>query len=98
MRPFAAVAVLVAALVSSGCTAGLPVGSHCSVQFRRDVLGGGGATFTASPLTSSVDGLAVSVGGPLVRVDPHWIVLGQEGGGELWIPRGNVLLIRVSKE
>jgi hypothetical protein len=33
-----------------------------------------------------------------VRADAEWAVLGQEGGGELWIPRGNVLLIRVSEE
>lgn len=68
-----------------------PVGSNCSVQFRRDLLG---ATMDLpiSPMTSSIDGAQVNVHGTLVDINAEWVIL-DRSGTTLWIPRENVLLL-----
>jgi hypothetical protein len=75
--------------------ADLAIGSKCTVQFRRDALGGAGA-LPVPPLSNVVNGAEVSVAGKLVKADADWIVLSREREhDEIWIPRHNVLLVQL---
>ena len=78
-----------------------PAGAHCTVQFRRDMLGSH-SDLPISPLTDGINGANVSVSGRLLRTDDQWIVLARkhhETGAEyeLWIPRDNVLLLQIAR-
>ena len=67
------------------------------MQFRRDMLGTS-ANLPVGPMTDSIDGAAVSVGGKLPGADPDWIALENEvAGGSMWVPRRNVLMLRNDK-
>lgn len=104
MRAVAA-SVLLLLLVASGCNRqssaasstkaeiASPIGARCTVQFRRDVLGGS-MDVPVSPTTDRINGVDVSVTGELVDMTSEWIVLERHPGGVLWIPRQNVLLLR----
>lgn len=75
----------------------LPVGSTCTVQFRRDALGTARET-PVSHATDNFNGADVRVTGKLVKTDENWVVVEKYGGKEVfWIPRENVLLIEFSK-
>ena len=85
---------------SSSASADLPaIGAFCTVQLRRDLLGAA-SDLPISPLVNGINGSEVSVSGRLLKVDAEWIVLEhrrQDRQSELWIPRGNVLLLSVHK-
>ena len=69
-------------------------GAHCTVIFRGDLLG----LESMSPeARNAADGTFNSVHGPLVMTNDQWIVLGgaAENAPQQWIPRENVLLLRV---
>jgi len=73
-------------------------GTICTVQFRRDALGGASLT---SPLTNKHNGAEVSLGGTLIAINREAILLeysdpsryGQPGTRRLWIPKSSILLI-----
>ena len=90
---------LLASATLPGCdraeTAGLTIGKPCTVQFRRDALGAAAAN-PISPLTNGINGADTSIAGTLKRVTAEWIVIGQHGTIDVWIPRSAVLLIAQS--
>ena len=83
----------------------LKPGTVCTVQFRRDALGG--STSLISPTTTGVNGTTVSIKGTLVtvnheailleQVDNHFIVNDMPQLKRLWIPKSSILLIEYSK-
>jgi hypothetical protein len=68
-----------------------PLGDHCTVQFKRDLLGTH-ASLPVSPTADAINGASVSIRGKLVAVDQEWIVL-EAGDETIWVPRQNVLLL-----
>jgi hypothetical protein len=71
-------------------------GAHCAVIFRADLLG----LDNMSPaVRTSAEGAYNSIHGTLIMTNDQWIVLASPGDGELqqWIPRENVLLLRVDQ-
>ncbi len=105
MRSIAAIASLCATIALSGCygehnevepppntaSVDLPIGRGCTVQFRRDLLGGS-AQNPIPPTTDFINGANVSVHGTLLKVDAEWVVI-RSDNTTLWIPRSNVLLL-----
>jgi hypothetical protein len=69
-----------------------PTGKECSVQLRRDALGAA-AGLPISPETDSINGATVSLHGTVRSADGDWICI-ERKGGEIWIPKANILLIR----
>jgi hypothetical protein len=92
--------MLVLAMAVTGCDdspqtssyGNLPVGATCTVQLRRDALGGA-ASVPVPVLTDNINGAEVSVSGTLVKVDADWVVITVDKN-MLWIARPNVLLIK----
>lgn len=105
MRVIAATTFLLLA-VTSGCdrqtnaasssktATTTPVGSYCTVQFRRDLLGVNRDS-PIPPTTGSFNGAQVVVSGTLVDINAEWVILDKSAstGSTLWIPRQNVLLL-----
>ena len=71
-----------------------PKAKSATVQFRRDILGAS-RELPVSPMTDIQNGAEVSVSGRLLEVNEEWVVL-EQGKQELWIPRDNVLLIKIN--
>ena len=68
-------------------------GAHCTVVFRGDVLGANGANPQPYQAAEVVNR---SVQGALVMTNEQWIVLsGPREGQQQWVPRENVLLLKV---
>jgi hypothetical protein len=69
-------------------------GAHCTVIFRSDLLG---LEQMKPEAYTSADGIANSVHGALLMTNDQWIVLAgsAEGQPQQWIPRENVLLLKV---
>ena len=67
----------------------------CTVQLRRDALGGSGLV---SPLTDNQNGTDVALRGRLVAIDREAILLNhvdeQSRTWQLWIPKSSILLIK----
>ena len=92
--------MLVLAMAATGCEdspstssyGNLPIGATCTVQLRRDALGGA-ASVPVPVLTDNINGADVSVSGTLVKVDADWVVIAVNKE-MLWISRPNVLLIK----
>jgi gas vesicle protein len=70
-----------------------PIGKSCSIQFRRDALGAA-ASLPIAPTTGSFNGAETSLAGKLKMVSSDWIVLDNQHGNDVWIPRVCVLLIQ----
>lgn len=69
------------------------IGKQCTVQFKRNALGGGG-NIPVSPTTDNSDGANVSIWGTLTVVEDDAVVLESEDSGRtFWIPRESILLI-----
>jgi hypothetical protein len=112
MRPIVAGLMLVL-LAGPGCaTAGRPSpagaglapvgvalapGESCTVFLKRDWLGGT-APVPIGPLVSNFNGADLTVGGKLLLADADWIVLVGGRGEQLWIPRPNVLIVKVEPQ
>lgn len=73
----------------------VPVGARCTIQFRRDALGGNMQN-PISPTTSSINGASVSLSGKLKAVNSEWVVI-KRGSKENWVPRDMVLMIEFVK-
>lgn len=91
--------LLVAALGLAGCGRSdkvkqPPRAKSATVQFRRDFLGAS-MDLPVSPATDGINGAMVSMSGKLKMVNEEWVVLGQ-AKEEIWIPRENVLLIKIN--
>ena len=71
------------------------VGKICTVQLRRDALGGA-ANLPVPPLTNEINGAQVSLTGSLERVTDHWIVL-SVSERSIAVSRDAVLLVQFSK-
>jgi hypothetical protein len=70
-------------------------GAYCTVQFRRDALGAS-RDLPVPPTTGSINGAEVCVSGKFSKMNEDWVVLTESKGGEIWIPRSMILLIKVS--
>lgn len=76
-------------------------GAACVVYIRGDALGAG-SNIPIPFGTDSMNGARVSVSGKLLAANPDWIVIetptdaGGSRGGQLWIPRENVLAVRLA--
>lgn len=68
-----------------------PVGSHCRVVFSSADLG----IEPMPPNAADVSGVSNCVSGRLSAQGAEWIVLDQEAGGSLWIPRERILVIEI---
>jgi hypothetical protein len=96
-------ACLAALAVASlaGCQAKDPlrarIGRSCTVQVKRDLLGGS-SSLPIGPNTTNSNGVEVSVGGTLEQATPDFLVLrvgpADQPSREYVIPRSNVLLIQ----
>ena len=95
--------------VPAGCDEGQDVGmvggkvypplhSFVHVQFRRDYLGLAGDK-GSSPVGSADPSNVLASSGELLQITEDWVVLQvqNEPDRELWIPRGNVLLLDVKR-
>ena len=73
------------------------VGSNCTVQFRRNYLGGTSSNII--PITTDgINGAQISLSGKLTYADNEWIVVNQSNiKKEYWIPREVILHLRFSK-
>ena len=92
---------LCGSVLLSGCSSvGTPkAGVTCKVQFRRDALGGSGATLPIGPTTDGVSGSVVSLNGKFKRMDRNWLIVQDERGErDFWIPRDMVLCFSVPHE
>ena len=69
-------------------------GAYCTVQFRRDALGAS-RDLPVPPTTGSINGAEVCVSGKFSKMNENWVVLTESNGGEIWIPRSMILLIKV---
>jgi len=77
-------------------------GTFCTVQFRRDALGGA-ANLPVSPTTTNINGATVSLQGELIavshdailldQVNDHYIVSDVPQMKRFWIPRSSILSI-----
>lgn len=74
----------------------LPIGSECTVQFRRDALGGAAST-PVGPLTNQTNGATVSLSGKLAMIDAEFVVI-ERPEDTLWVPRASVLLLQFRKQ
>ncbi len=97
-KPITTLSLLIAlcgcGLLSGCASVGTPrAGAVCSVQFRRDALGAN-RNLPISPMTDRIDGAEVSVTGKFKSMSEDWIVV-QDNTGDIWIPRGMVLLFKV---
>jgi hypothetical protein len=68
------------------------VGKFCTVQFKRNALGGG-AALPVSPLTNVSNGAEVSCGGKILSVTREGLLLEMDGSRHLWIPMDSILLV-----
>ncbi len=91
-------AVLLAVFAIAGCdnddegAPSLKLGKPCAIQFRRDALGAA-APLPIAPMTVNINGADTNITGTVMRTTAGWIVLEKEGG-EIWIPKGVILLIQ----
>jgi hypothetical protein len=69
-------------------------GAMCTVVLRRELLG----IERMSPTPGEVNGVSNAVYGRFVLMNDQWLVLGSDTAGEpqQWIPRENVLLLKVT--
>jgi len=67
------------------------IGKTCTVQFKRNSLGGG-AALPVSPMTDNINGAAVSLSGTLQAVDDLAIIVVSDNK-TIWIPRDSILLV-----
>jgi hypothetical protein len=86
------------ALVVCGCASGStmspPIGSTCSVHFRRDSLG----VASESPIpisTGTHNGAEIILSGEIVKMDDEWLVLKVAGKTETWVPQNVILHMTV---
>jgi len=93
------------ALVVCGCASGStssqkrmtmspPIGSTCSVHFRRDSLGV--ASESPIPISTGIhNGAVIILSGEIVKMDDEWLVLKVAGKTETWVPRNVILHMKV---
>jgi len=67
------------------------LGQACTVQFKRNALGGG-ANLPVPPTTGSINGAQVCLGGTLEAVTGNSILIAQPQK-RYWIPIDSVLLV-----
>jgi hypothetical protein len=69
-------------------------GAMCTVVLRRELLG----IERMGPTPGEVNGVSNAVYGRFVLMNDQWLVLGSDAAGEpqQWIPRENVLLLKVT--
>jgi hypothetical protein len=69
-------------------------GAMCEVVLRRELLG----IERMSPRPAEVNGVSNAVYGRFVLMNDQWLVLGGDAAGEpqQWIPKENVLLLKVT--
>jgi hypothetical protein len=69
-------------------------GAMCTVVLRRELLG----IERMSPTPAEVNGVSNAVHGRFVLMNDQWLVLDSDAAGEpqQWIPRENVLLLKVT--
>ena len=93
MKRHIALAMLISSTLLVGCNGRQPpTGRKVTVQLNRNALGTGDVFV---PLTTdSINGMDVSIKGTLSVVTADWIML-ETGDKDHWIPRHNVLLIRI---
>ena len=85
--------ILVSLTLLVGCNGKQPpTGRQVTVQFNRSSLGH--ASNAISLTTDRINGVKVSMSGTLSVVNADWIML-KNREKDHWIPRHNVLLIRV---
>lgn len=68
-------------------------GQHCTIEFRRDVLGVADKTPIGVEVESA-DGASLSETGTLVSADNAWIEIVRDDHTRLVIPTDTILLIR----
>ena len=68
------------------------VGQHCTVQFRRDHLGGA-ADLPVPPTADSINGAAVSLSGTLSGTKEDWVVLTLQNNKSIWISTSSILTV-----
>jgi hypothetical protein len=83
----------------------LELGTDCTIQFRRDALGG--STSLTSPTTTGINGTTISIAGTLIavnheavlleQIDNHYLVNDVPQLKRLWIPKSSILLIEYRK-
>ena len=91
--------------VKVGTLFDMELGTECTVQFRRDALGG--STSPISPNTTTINRTDVSVNGTLIAVNNEAILLEYADYRDImndaprlkrmWIPKNGILLIEYSK-
>ena len=69
-------------------------GAMCTVVLRRELVG----IERMGPTPGEVNGVSNAVYGRFVLMNDQWLVLGSDAAGEpqQWIPRENVLLLKVT--
>ena len=67
------------------------IGKTCTVQFKRNALGGG-AALPVPPMTDGINGAEVSLSGTLQSVEDRAIVV-LSGNKTCWIPKDSILLV-----
>jgi hypothetical protein len=71
------------------------LGEFCTVQLRRDALGGA-ASLPVAPLTDNINGADVEVGGKLEAVEGDGIVVRDDAKeADYWIPNHAILLVLI---
>ena len=88
--------LLMVACVSSCSKSDTPylvgqIGKPCTVQFKRDALGGS-TTLPVPPTTNAINGAQVSLSGTLRAVEEQAIVL-SDSKNTYWVSRDSILLI-----
>jgi len=89
----------------SGTLFDMELGTDCTVQFRRDALGG--STSLTAPTTTGINGTTFIIKGTLIavnheailleQIDDHYIVNDVPQLKQLWIPKSSILYIEYSK-
>jgi len=67
------------------------LGKSCTVQFRRDALGGTSPNLVG-PTVDDIDGSTISISGKMTAISPHWLVL-DASRKEIRIPRDVILCL-----
>ena len=74
------------------------IGQTCTIQFRRDTLGGS-TPLPVGPTAESYGGSPVSIRGTLTKVTTEWVIIQTEPptSRETWISRDAILLIQFAQ-
>ena len=68
------------------------LGKPCTVQFKRNALGG--ASLPVLPTTNTINGAVVSISGTLKKIDKDAVII-SDGTTTYWIPKDSILLIQI---